>query len=213
LNARPAIPPLVSAERAPAFSDEALALQFAERHAGDLRFVAAWNKWLIWEGTHWRFEETLRAWDFARRVCREAATQCNKGKTASAIASAKTVYAIERLAHSDRRLAATVDQWDADPWLLNTPDGAIDLRSLAAWIDEACARAPGAWEPSTALFGSWSNWANSAGEHPGSIKRFSQALESRGFTRIRQRRGGGNPVAGFDGLRLFQEPEPSWNDR
>jgi putative DNA primase/helicase len=129
LNARPAIPPLVSAERAPAFSDEALALQFAERHAGDLRFVAAWNKWLIWEGTHWRFEETLRAWDFARRVCREAATQCNKGKTASAIASAKTVYAIERLAHSDRRLAATVDQWDADPWLLNTPDGAIDLRT------------------------------------------------------------------------------------
>ena len=124
-----AIPPLVSAERAPAFSDEALALQLAERHAGDLRFVAAWNKWLIWEGTHWRFEETLRAWDFARRVCREAATQCNKGKTASAIASAKTVYAIERLAHSDRRLAATVDQWDADPWLLNTPDGAIDLRT------------------------------------------------------------------------------------
>ena len=449
---------LVSAERAPAFSDEALALQLAERHAGDLRFVAAWNKWLIWEGTHWRFEETLRAWDFARRVCREAATQCNKEKTASAIASAKTVYAIERLAHSDRRLAATVDQWDADPWLLNTPDGAIDLRtgqarphipedyftkitavgprgdcprfltflkrivggdsdltcylrrvlgygltgltrehalffgygtgangksvllstiagilgeyhrtapietftasngdrhptdlaglrgarlvtateteegrrwaesrikqltggdtvaarfmrqdffeyrpqfkliiagnhkpslrsvdeairrrfhlipfavtippeerdadlseklkdewpgilswliegclewqaeglrppnavleateaylsaedSLAAWIDEACARSPGAWEPSTALFGSWSNWANSAGEHPGSIKRFSQALESRGFTRVRQRRGGGNPVAGFDGLRLFQEPEPSWNDR
>ena len=85
--------------------------------------------------------------------------------------------------------------------------------SLAAWIDEACARSPGAWEPSTALFGSWSNWANSAGEHPGSIKRFSQALESRGFTRIRQRRGGGNPVAGFHGLRLFQEPEPSWNDR
>ena len=85
--------------------------------------------------------------------------------------------------------------------------------SLAAWVDEACARSPGAWEPSTALFASWSNWANSAGEHPGSIKRFSQALESRGFTRIRQRRGGGNPVAGFDGLRLFQEPEPSWNDR
>ncbi|MGC2784746.1 MAG: phage/plasmid primase, P4 family [Roseiarcus sp.] len=129
LNAHPAIRPLVSAERAPAFSDEALALQFAESHAGDLRFVAAWNKWLIWEGTHWRFEETLRAWDFARRVCREAASQCNKGKMASALASAKTVYAIERLAHSDRRLAATADQWDADPWLLNTPNGAIDLRT------------------------------------------------------------------------------------
>ena len=115
------------AESAPAFSDEALALEFAKRHANDLRFVAAWNRWLFWNGQHWQFEETLRAWDFARQVCREAAAQCNKAKTASAIASAKTVYAVERLARSDRRLAATIDQWDADPWQLNTPQGVVDL--------------------------------------------------------------------------------------
>ena len=29
----------------------------------------------------------------------------------------------------DRRHAATVDQWDTDPWLLNTPDGTVDLRT------------------------------------------------------------------------------------
>ena len=46
----------------------------------------------------------------------------------SAIASAKTVAAVERLAKADRRIAATVDQWDADPWLLNTPGGVVDLR-------------------------------------------------------------------------------------
>jgi putative DNA primase/helicase len=114
---------------APAFSDEALALQFAKRHAGNLRFVAAWNKWLFWNGQHWQLEETLRAWDFVRQICRDAATQCNNAQAAKAIASAKTVYAVERLARSDRRLAATIDQWDADPWLLNTPDGAIDLRT------------------------------------------------------------------------------------
>lgn len=79
------------AERAPAFSDEDLALQFAERHAGDLRFVAAWNKWLFWNGHHWQFEETLRAWTSPGKVCREAAAGCNKGKTASALARAKTV--------------------------------------------------------------------------------------------------------------------------
>ena len=28
-----------------------------------------------------------------------------------------------------RRHAATVEQWDSDPWLLNTPDGTVDLRS------------------------------------------------------------------------------------
>ena len=45
------------------------------------------------------------------------------------IASAKTVAAVERLAKADRRHAATVDQWDADPWLLNTPDGVVDLQT------------------------------------------------------------------------------------
>ena len=115
--------------RPPAFSDEALALRFAERHDFDLRFVAAWGKWLSWAGDHWEFDDTLHAYDLARQICREVAAECNKGKIASAIASAKTVAAVERLARADRRLAATVDQWDADPWAFNTPDGVVDLRT------------------------------------------------------------------------------------
>jgi putative DNA primase/helicase len=43
--------------------------------------------------------------------------------------SAKTVAAVERLARSDPRLAATVDQWDRDPWLFNTPAGTVDLKT------------------------------------------------------------------------------------
>jgi putative DNA primase/helicase len=115
--------------RPPLFTDESLALRFAERHAGELRHVAKWSRWLIWDGSRWQFEDTLRAFDFARKVCREASAECNKPKIAAAVASAKTVAAIERLAKCDRRHAATADQWDADPLLLNTPAGAIDLRS------------------------------------------------------------------------------------
>ena len=119
-----------SQARPPAFSDEALALLFAERHALDLRFVAAWGKWLSWTGDdHCKFDDTIYAFDLARRICREVAAGCNKAKIATAIASSKTVAAVERLAKADRRLAATVDQWDADPWLLNTPDGVVDLRT------------------------------------------------------------------------------------
>ena len=33
------------------------------------------------------------------------------------------------LARSDRRLAATIDQWDADPWLFNTPGGTVKLKT------------------------------------------------------------------------------------
>lgn len=114
----------------PAFSDDALAQRFADRHAADLRFVAKWGQWFRYDGTRWRQDDTLHAFDLARRICREASAECNgkKGEKA-ALASAKTVAAIERLARSDRRIAATIDQWDADPWLLNTPDGVVDLRT------------------------------------------------------------------------------------
>jgi phage/plasmid-associated DNA primase len=61
--------------RPPAFSDEALALQFAERHANDLRYVAAWGRWLHWDQTCWQFDDTLRrlrscAQDLPRGSCK-----------------------------------------------------------------------------------------------------------------------------------------------
>jgi hypothetical protein len=101
------------------FSDEALALRFAEQHASGLRYVAPWNRWLHWDGTRWRADDSLLAFDYSRKICRQASAECNKASTASTIASAKTVAAVERLAKADRRLAGTVDQWDADPLLFN----------------------------------------------------------------------------------------------
>lgn len=116
--------------RAPEFSDEALALRFAERHQRNLRYVVAWARWMVWDGNRWRADEKLAAFDMVRQVTREAANACNeKSRLPRELASAKTVYAIERLAKADQRLAATVDQWDADPQLLNTPEATIDLRT------------------------------------------------------------------------------------
>jgi putative DNA primase/helicase len=111
----------------PPYSDEALALRFAERYSDRLRHVAAWSRWWLWNGQCWRYDDTLKVFDFARRVCRGVASECDL-KFASAVASAKTVAAVERLAKADRRLAATAEQWDVDPWLLNTPGGVFDLR-------------------------------------------------------------------------------------
>ena len=59
--------------RPPAFSDEALALRFAELHADDLRYVAAWGKWLI---VGWRalaVRRDVEAYDLVRKICRVAA--------------------------------------------------------------------------------------------------------------------------------------------
>ena len=115
--------------RPPEFSDEALALYFAEKHADDLRYIAAWGKWLVWTGRYWRRDDTLLAFDLVRAECRAASARAEKGGTKRDLASAQTVAAVERLARADRRLAATVDQWDVDPWLLNTPGGTVDLRN------------------------------------------------------------------------------------
>src|SRR5262245_20803921 len=105
-------------------SEDSLALQFATLHAEDLRYVAAWSRWLHYDGIRWAIDPTLQAFDRARAVCHEAAEACEKIGTAIAPESAKTVAAVITLARSDRRLAATVEQWDANSQLLATPGNA-----------------------------------------------------------------------------------------
>jgi putative DNA primase/helicase len=115
---------------APLFSDEDLALRFAEQHAHDLRYVSEISQWYWWDGKRWRPDTRLLGFNKARKVCRAAAKECNEAPhRLRNLASARTVVAVEKLARADQRLAATLDQWDADPWLLNTPDGVIDLRT------------------------------------------------------------------------------------
>lgn len=111
----------------PEGSDDQIALAFADLHRDHLRHVAAWRKWLRWQGTHWAFDETLHAFDLSRKLCRTYAAQANKG--GKKIAASKTISAVVSLARSDRKLAAEVDQWDRNPWLLNTPIGVIDLKT------------------------------------------------------------------------------------
>jgi len=97
-------------------------LQFAERHAGELRYVAMWSRWLNYDRARWQDDTTLDVFDRARALCREIALEGDK--TASAVTSAKTVAAVERLSRSDRRLAATVEQWDGGARLLNSGEDA-----------------------------------------------------------------------------------------
>ena len=80
-----------------------------------------------WDGKRWTEDDTVKVFDMVRAVCRKAAAEANEGSRA--LARANTVAAVERFARADRRHAARVDAWDADPWLLNTPGGTVDLRT------------------------------------------------------------------------------------
>lgn len=114
----------------PEYSEESIALMFAQVREGELAYVAGWSGWMRYHGHRWQRDDTLAIYDFVRQTVREFAGAENfSEKSRVKIASASTVAAVERLARSDRRIAATVEQWDADPWVLNTPDGRIDLKT------------------------------------------------------------------------------------
>jgi putative DNA primase/helicase len=80
--------------------------------------------------------------------------------------------------------------------------------ALSAWLDECCTRDVSAWESTGAQFASWRSWAEKAGEHPGTMKRFVQNLEVRGFMPEWKMHG-----RGFRGLQLENKEgaEPYWS--
>jgi putative DNA primase/helicase len=111
----------------PAFSEDALASEFTNRHGDQLRYVAAWGKWMRWDGASWRDDSTLSVYDDARLICREMAAGAYEEKLSRQMTSAKTVAAVVRLAQADRIHAAVTEQWNVDDFLLNTPAGTVDL--------------------------------------------------------------------------------------
>ena len=113
----------------PQFADDALGLRFTERFADTLRFVAAWNRWMLWDGRVWRKDDTLRVYDLVRRECRVLSGEAREPRVKAVLTSARTVAAVEKLVRADRQHAMVADEWDGDPWALNTPGGVVDLRT------------------------------------------------------------------------------------
>ena len=115
---------------APAYTQISVGMEFVERFGVDMRFVSDWKQWMHWDGTHWTKEKTELAFDRVKGLCREIALELKaKGSNsrASAIASAPFVNGAEKLARTERLVAAGPDIWDLNDYLLNTPGGVYDL--------------------------------------------------------------------------------------
>lgn len=114
------------------FAEDTLALQFADLNRGRLRYVAKWGRWQCWNGSVWMPDDTLSVYDRVRDLIRLEAGLAGRNSNKNVpkkMLEGRVIASVERLARSDRRLAATTEQWDADPWALNTPAGPINLRS------------------------------------------------------------------------------------
>jgi putative DNA primase/helicase len=128
-NPAPGNPPPAPSPLSPEGSEDALALELVDEHGHELRYVAQFGQWFHWDGQHWAEDRTVAIYDRARAIARAEANAANKAALRRRLASSATVSGIERLARSDRRIALTIEQFDADPAILNTPGGIIDLRS------------------------------------------------------------------------------------
>ena len=87
-----------------------------------------------------------------------------------------------------------------------TADYLVAEDAIAAWVDECCDIVATATAYSAALYASWKNWATRTGEVPGSQKRFSQTLESRGYEKLPRTSSGMQ----FRGLLIKPENIETW---
>lgn len=53
---------------------------------------------------------------------------------------------------------------------------------MGAWLEERCIEKHGTWSSASTLFADWKEWCDANREYAGSQKRFSEALESHGFS-------------------------------
>jgi len=114
-------------DTSPQLSEMYVASEFAARYVDTVRYVAPWKKWLVWNGVRWEDDDRRQAHDLADQLCREYSRVA--GKRALTVASAGFRTAVLSLASDNQQLAATTDQWDRNPFLLNTPAGVVNLQT------------------------------------------------------------------------------------
>ena len=104
--------------QAAAVGEDAIALEFAERHDGHFVYDHTRGEWFRWDNFTWRRDADEYVLDCARALTRN-----------HKLGKIRTATSIERAARTDRRLARDHTAWNADPFLLGTPGDVVDLRT------------------------------------------------------------------------------------
>lgn len=102
-----------------------------------IRYSPQRRKWLLWDGTRWRWDETLAIDRMAKRTARDILIEARalEGKEAQAVASwsfksedSKRIKSMTGMAQSEEGIPVLISQLDSDPWVLNARNGIINLR-------------------------------------------------------------------------------------
>jgi putative DNA primase/helicase len=109
-------------------SEDAMALAFVQRYGTEYRYVAPWHRWIMWDGKRWVQDSTGSVFALIRKLVHEAVSGT---KDERRTATAAYIAGVERLARYDQSVVVLPTDLDADPWLLNTQAGIVDLRTGA----------------------------------------------------------------------------------
>lgn len=118
-------------------TDTGNAARFVAAHGEDFRFVYAWSTWLAWDDARWQRDAgdivVRKAKETARAIYAEAAQSgddARRKQLAKWAGYSESEPGIRRmLTLAQAELAIRPDQLDADPWLLNCPNGTLELRT------------------------------------------------------------------------------------
>ncbi|HEY3175757.1 MAG TPA: phage/plasmid primase, P4 family [Candidatus Polarisedimenticolia bacterium] len=111
------------------------AREFVRMHGRDLLHVVAWRKWLSWDGTRWRIDDTGEVRRLAKsftRAATQAALDANDKDGIAICLKMEKARALESwlsLAATEAEVAISPEVLDRDTWLLNVENGALDLHS------------------------------------------------------------------------------------
>jgi putative DNA primase/helicase len=111
--------------------------RFVANHGEDVRYCYPWGKWLVWTGARWERDDAGKvhrlAKETVRGIYKEAAAAQDEdrrkalAKHATRSEAEAKIRAMLELVKSE--VPISPDDLDADPWLLNAPNGTVDLRT------------------------------------------------------------------------------------
>jgi putative DNA primase/helicase len=115
------------------------ARRLVARHGRNIRFIHEWRKWIVWDDTRWCVDddgaimrlakETVEALFVEAANIKDEDKRKELRKHAMRCQAAARLDAMIDLATSEPEVVLSAQRLDADPWLLGTQNGVLELRT------------------------------------------------------------------------------------
>lgn len=110
-------------------TESGVALEFIDTFAGQYRFDHDRGCWFVWNGATWQPDTTRTAQHRMDNIAGRKAAASGRDSEKRALLRNNTTSGASQMAARNPTVAVTQKAWDADPWLLGTPGGTVDLRT------------------------------------------------------------------------------------